>query len=138
MLMLVLLALLAAGCASQPGPRVEGRLASGGGYLGDWDLYPNRCRKRGNEIILDRSDDAQHRLRLIDRARGGPNALAKIEVRVGNDTPNGPREILLTDAACLKGSIETRDGTRTGDLQFNCLTGEGGHVVGAVRFEDCR
>src|SRR5580700_9930915 len=103
------LVLLVAGCANQAQPRVEGRLASGGGYLGDWDLYPNRCSKRGpGEIVLDRSGDPKHKLRLIDRSRGGPSSPAKVEVRVDNDTPNGPREILLTDATCVKGSVETR------------------------------
>lgn len=32
-----------AGCASSP-PHVEGRIASGDGYLGDWDLFPNDCQ----------------------------------------------------------------------------------------------
>jgi hypothetical protein len=132
------LVLVVAGCANQPAPRVEGRLASGGGYLGDWDLYPDHCTKRGDEIVLDQGGDTKRRVRLIDRSRGGPSSLAKIEIRVAGDTPAGPREILLTDASCLKGSIDGSGGKSVGDIQFNCQTGEGGHIVGKVRFEDCR
>jgi hypothetical protein len=125
-------------CAGQGAPRVEGRMASGGGYLGDWDLYPNRCTRVRDGIVLDRDEDPRHKVRLIDRSRGTSSTLSKVEVRLDNDTPDGPVEVLLTDATCVTGSFEARGPKPTGSLKFDCMTGEGGHVIGSVDFEGCR
>jgi len=131
-------AVSAAGCASEPmPPRVEGRLASGGGYLGDWDLYPNRCTKTGDSIVLDRTDDARRKVRLFDRSAGTSNRLSKVELRMDDQTPSGPVEIVLEDATCMTGTFAAQGKERVGELKVDCTTGEGGHVVGNLAFFNC-
>jgi hypothetical protein len=127
------------GCTSHrpPQPTVDGRLASGGGTLGDWDLYPNRCTRAGNEAILDRDGDARKRVRLLDRSRGRSASAARVEVRLAQQGPDGNVEIALTDATCVTGAFDPDAKDRAGSLKIDCMTGEGGHVVGTLTFANC-
>jgi hypothetical protein len=127
------------GCASPrpPEPTVDGRLASGGGTLGDWDLYPNRCTRTGNEAILDRDGDGRKRVRLLDRSHGRSASAARVEVRLAEQGPDGDVEIALTDATCVTGSFDPEAKDRAGALKIDCMTGEGGHVVGTLIFANC-
>jgi hypothetical protein len=127
------------GCATNkpPEPTVEGRMASGGGTLGDWDLYPTRCTRKGGEVVLDRDDDTRRKVKLFDRSRGTSRALSKVEVRLDEQRPDGTVEVLLTDASCVTGSFDAEGKGRVGDLKIDCTTGEGGHIVGALKFANC-
>jgi hypothetical protein len=135
----LLLAVALSACATSrpPEPTVDGRMASGGGTLGDWDLYPNRCTRKGGEVVLDRDGDARRKVKLIDRSRGTASTLSKVEVRLDDQRPDGTVEVLLTDASCVTGSFEPDGKDRVGNLRIDCTTGEGGHVVGALKFANC-
>ena len=136
----LLLATAGAGCAASrpPPPTVDGRMASGGGTLGDWDLYPNRCTRTGSEVVLDQEGDARRKVKLVDRSRGTSRALSKVEVRLDDQRPDGTvEEIVLTDATCVTGSFEPDGKDRLGNLRIDCTVGEGGHVVGALKFANC-
>ncbi len=126
-----------AGCAASP-PQVEGRIASGGGYLGDWDLFPNDCQAASEGALLSQGGDVKRKVRIVDRSRGQASSLSSIEVRVVGETPKGPMEILLTDATCVTGSVHSSNGETAGNIRVDCRTGEGGHVVGELAFAHCR
>jgi hypothetical protein len=113
-------------------------MASGGGYLGDWDLYPNHCTRIRDGVVLDQDGDGRRKVRLVDRSRGQSSSLSKVEVRLQSETTDGPVEIILTDATCVTGSFEAEGKHPAGSLKFDCITGEGGHVFGAVDFDGCR
>ncbi len=131
------LGILEAACGG-PEPHVEGRVASGGGYLGDWDLYPNHCSRIGDGVVLDEQGFTRRKLRLIDRSRGTSSSLSKVEIHLDGDTPDGPRDVVLTDASCVTGSFEADGRKGSGSLHLDCETGEGGHVIGSLVFADCR
>jgi hypothetical protein len=121
-----------------PPPTVDGRMASGGGTLGDWDIYPNRCTRKGDEVVLDREGDSRRKVKLVDRSRGTSSTLSKVEIRLDDQNPDGTSlEIVLTDATCVTGSFEAEGKGRIGNLKIDCTTGEGGHVVGALQFANC-
>jgi hypothetical protein len=129
--------LLSAACGG-PEPKVEGRVASGGGYLGDWDLYPNHCAMSETGLVLDEQGFTKRKLRLIDRSRGTGTTLSKVEIHLDDETDDGPRDIMLTDATCVTGSFEASARSPSGDLHVDCQTGEGGHVIGSIKFANCR
>jgi hypothetical protein len=133
------LILSTSGCAASqtPEPTVDGRMASGGGTLGDWDLYPNRCTRKGNDVVLDQEGDGRRKVRLVDRSRGTSSTLSKVEVRLDEQRPEGDVEIVLTDATCVTGSFDAQGKGRVGNLRIDCTTGEGGHIVGALKFANC-
>ena len=112
-------------------------MASGGGTLGDWDLYPNRCTRKGNDVVLDQEGDARRKVKLVDRSRGTSSTLSNVEVRLDEQRPEGDIEIVLTDATCVTGSFDAQGKGRVGNLRIDCTTGEGGHIVGALKFANC-
>jgi hypothetical protein len=126
-----------AACAA-PDRQVNGRIASGGGYLGDWDLYPNECAAVGDGALLDVSGYTRRRVRVVGRARAHGAGAAPIEVRVLGETERGPMEIVLSDASCVRGTLAREGGETAGTFRVDCDTGEGGHVIGEMTFAHCR
>jgi hypothetical protein len=130
---------MVAACAGRgTEPKVEGRLASGGGYLGEWDFYPKTCAPQGDGVVLTEEGSEKRRLVLVDRnaASNGTRA-QRIEVHMQGDTPNGNMDILLGDAKCVTSILHPIADRFDGALRVDCETGEGGRVVGTVSFQNC-
>jgi hypothetical protein len=137
---LVCLAVLGlAACAHGGSATIEGRIASGGGYLGSWDFYPTVCEAQGDStVVLAEEGDDKRRLLLIDRSGGKGTRRQKVDVHVDGDTPNGAMDILLTDARCVTSSLHRGEGgSFNGSVEVDCETGEGGRVRGTVKFANC-
>jgi hypothetical protein len=118
-------------------PQVEGRVASGGGYLGDWDFYPTACEAWEAGVTLAEEGSDKRKVLLLDRASGKSTRQQKLEVHVDGDTPNGKMDILLNDARCVTTSLKRVGEGYNGTLEVDCDTGEGGRVRGKVTFSNC-
>jgi hypothetical protein len=132
-------ALLLGACASHSGPAlIQGRIASGGGFLGDWDFYPGRCAVRHDEVVLIEDNASREQVRLVDRSRMPSTRNAKIDVHVARETDKGTVDLVFTDPACVKSEMQSGPRGYSGNVAIDCATGEGGHVVGKVTFQGCR
>jgi hypothetical protein len=141
-------ATLVLACASCAGSRaapakIEGRLASGGGYLGDWDFYPAACAVHDDEVVLVESQaglsfTGMKRVRLVDRSRVPSARNAKIDVHVARETPTGPMDLIFTDPSCVKSALSAGPQGYAGKVSLDCTSGQGGHVVGEITFSGCR
>jgi hypothetical protein len=127
-------------CASaRQGPAsVGGRLASGGGFLGDWDFYPTLCAVHDDAVVILDHAASTKRIRVVDRSRTPGTRDAKIDVHVAKDTPTGAMDLIFTDPACVKSSLTSGPTGYQGEVILDCQTGEGGHIVGKVTFDHCR
>jgi hypothetical protein len=136
-------AMVALVCASCGGARVppaalQGRIASGGGFLGDWDFYPSACTVHGDEVVLLESKNSPKRVRLVDRTRAPSTRNAKIDVHVAKETDKGMMDLIFTDPACVTSRMQGGPAGYSGEVALDCMTGEGGHVVGKITFAGCR
>jgi hypothetical protein len=132
-------ALLVTGCAARVGPpEIHGRIASGGGYLGDWDFYPGTCAVRHDEVVLIEDKSSREQVRLVDRTRTPSTRNAKIDVHVERETDKGMMDLIFTDPSCVKSEMASGPRGYSGNVTLDCATGEGGHVVGKVTFQGCR
>jgi hypothetical protein len=133
------LGLVCASCASSgPPPALQGRIASGGGFLGDWDFYPVTCAVHNDEVVLIESPSSLKRVRLVDRTRAPSTRNAKIDVHVAKATPSGSMDLVFTDPNCVQSSLQGGPKGYAGTVSLDCKTGEGGHVVGKITFDGCR
>jgi hypothetical protein len=133
------LALVCASCAASHGaPQIHGRLASGGGFLGDWDFYPASCAVHDDEVVLLESAASLKRVKLVDRSRMPSSRNAKIDVHVARQTETGSTDLIFTDPACVKSSLQGGPQGYGGEVSLDCKTGEGGHVIGRITFQGCK
>jgi len=117
---------------------LHGRVASGGGSLGDWDLYPRACSVHQDEVVLTEDKSSRQQIRLVDRTRMPSTRNAKIDVHVARATDTGMIDLIFTDPACVKSAMQGGPLGYSGEVALDCVTGEGGHVVGKITFQGCR
>jgi hypothetical protein len=134
---LVLTCASCAGSRAAP-PKIEGRLASGGGFLGDWDFYPATCAVHNDEVVLIESQASPKRVRLVDRSRVMSSRTAKVDVHVAKETPTGQVDLIFTDPSCVKSALQGGPDGYTGRVSLDCTSGQGGHVVGEITFSGCK
>jgi hypothetical protein len=127
-----------AACAGAQRPQIDGRIASGGGFLGAWDFYPSTCASRGDEVFLIEDRASPQTVRLIDRSNAPWTRNAKVDVRVARVTDKGAMDLSFTDPACVQSSLQSSPKGYSGQVSLDCVTGEGGHVVGKITFAGCR
>jgi hypothetical protein len=133
------LMLACASCAGNRSPaEIHGRLASGGGYLGDWDFYPATCAVHNDEVVLIEDNASLKRVRLVDRTRMPSTRNAKVDVHVARETPTGSMDLIFTDPSCVQSTLKGGPEGYGGEVSLDCKTGEGGHVVGRISFDRCR
>jgi|HubBroStandDraft_2_1064218.scaffolds.fasta_scaffold1302041_1 hypothetical protein len=134
------LALVCASCASSrvPPAEIHGRLASGGGFLGDWDFYPATCAVHNDEVVLIENNASLKRIRLVDRSRMPSSRNAKVDVHVAKETPTGSVDLIFTDPACVKSSLQGGPQGYSGKVSLDCTSGQGGHVLGEITFSGCK
>jgi hypothetical protein len=130
--------LASAACAGHAGPEVQGRLASANGFLGDWDFYPATCASRRDEVVLIEDKASKEQIRLVDRTRAPSSRNAKIDVHVARETDKGTVDLVFTDPACVQSTLEGGPMGYSGRVAIDCVTGEGGHVVGKIAFAGCK
>ena len=121
-----------------PPPQISGRIASGGGHLGDWDFYPVLCAVHDDQVVLVEDNLNLKRVRLVDRSRMPSQTNAKVDVHVARQTPTGAMDLVFTDPACVQSTLRADPRGYGGEVSLDCMTGEGGHVVGKITFEGCR
>jgi hypothetical protein len=127
-----------AACAGRTGPLVEGRVASGGGFLGDWDFYPATCASRRDEVVLVEDKASPEQIRLVDRSQAPSSRNAKIDVHVAKETDKGTVDLIFTDPTCVQSTLVGGPKGYSGQVVLDCVTGEGGHVVGKITFAGCK
>jgi hypothetical protein len=126
-----------AACAHTGSGQVQGRLASGGGYLGDWDFYPASCEAQTYGVILTEDGSDKRKVLLLDRNGGTGTRRQRLDVHVDGDTPNGNMDVMLSDPRCVTTSLKRIGNGFDGKLEVDCETGEGGRVRGTISFANC-
>jgi hypothetical protein len=129
---------LSGACAPQAPTVLRGRMASGGGFLGDWDFFPGTCVVHHDEVVLLEDKSGREQVRLVDRTQNPSTRNAKIDVHVARETDKGTVDLIFTDPACVKSAMQGGPQGYSGEVAIDCQTGEGGRVVGKITFQGCR
>jgi hypothetical protein len=119
---------LSGACASQAPAVLRGR----------WDFYPGTCIVHHDEVVLMEDKSAREQVRLVDRTQNPSTRNAKIDVHVAKETDKGMMDLIFTDPACVTSRMQGGPAGYSGEVALDCMTGEGGHVVGKITFQGCR